>query len=359
MKIAQIANPWDTIPSTSYKGMQRVIQYLSEELVKKQIDVEIFSPHASTPWVLQDRVVSLFKDTMSDKGYDRNLEAAFALHALLHIQQSPDVDIVHIHSLDSLLMVAPFFNIPFVFTFHTNVNLSNLILTKLSSNVYFVFLSQSQRKQFPWIKNAAVIENGIPLANYPFSAKKKDYVCYIGNISYEKGVGLAIQAALKAKTKIIISGAIKDRDYFKRHIKPHLENPLVEYREPFQDEEEKNTLLKEAKAFLFPLQGEEAFSIPVRESMAVGTPVIAFARGPMHEAITDGYNGFLVQNVEQMSQKIAIIDTIDPNNCRKTIEERFTSSRMAEQYMTLYQNIVDHSVSLQNDDITKNLQNVY
>lgn len=338
MKIAQISKPWETVPPENYGGLERVVQYLSLELSKNH-QVSIFGPKSNKKWLLSADTVSLFSQSMADKGHDRNLETAQALHAILNIKEKGDYDIIHVHSIDSFLLLSNFIDLPVVFTFHNNPTYANSIMTKLSPQVHFVFVSTHHRKQFPWIKNATIIHNGIPIDEYPFSDKKDNYLTYVGAVSPQKGTHLAIRAAMISHNKLIIAGKIRDQKYFESLIEPHIDGKQIIFL-GLINEEKRNILLKDSKGFLFPIQWEEPFSTVVMESLAVGTPVIGFNRGSISEIVEDNYNGYVVRNIDEMIKRISDLEKINPVCCRKTIADKFTSKIMATKYLNLYQKII-------------------
>lgn len=337
MNIAIISKPWTQIPPQKYGGIERVVTNLVEELSKKH-QVSLFAPGNSKPNP-KVHLYSLFKHAMGDKGLDRSVEQAQATHALMELQTMKDIDIIHAHGVDPLLGAAPFINKPIIFSFHSVPNQSIRILSELVQEyVHFTFVSKAHRQSYSWIKKADVVYNGLTAKNFPFQKKKKDYLAFVGPIRPEKGIKEAIQVSITTKTPLYIAGRVRPElsDYFEHEIKPLISsNPFIKFLGEI-NESQRNTMLKHAKAFLFPISWVEPFSMSLLESLAVGTPVIAFNKGSVPEVIINGNNGFIVDNVSEMAKAVQNIGKIDPVNCQLTIEERFSTENMTKGYLSLY-----------------------
>ena len=337
MKIAQISKPWGEVPPLKYGGVERIVWFLTTEL-NKEYDVTLFAPGKSCK---EDKFkrLSLFLEPQADKGLDRNAELAQGLHAILYHLNKFKFDVLHAHSVDPILAVASVGKLPLIFTFHSVPSLPSKLLSDMSQDsVKFVFVSRAHRESYPWIKKADVVYNGLPIKNYPFSKEKKDYLAFVGPIRPEKGIVEAIEVATKSKTKILIAGRIRPeiKDYFEKEIEPRIKNNRYIQFLGEITESERNEMLKYAKAFLFPINWIEPFSTSLLESLVVGTPVIAFNKGSVPEVIEHGKNGLIVETVTEMVKAVKEIYLIKPENCRKTIEEKFNSQRMTADYLKLY-----------------------
>jgi len=337
MKIAQISKPWGEVPPPKYGGVERIVWFLTTELSKKH-DATLFAPgkrHKEERFKRR----SLFKEPQADKGLDRNVELAQGLHAILHHVNQERFDVLHAHSVDPILAIAAVRKLPLIFTFHSVPNLPSTLLSDMSQNaVKFVFVSQAHRDSYPWIKKADVVYNGLPVQNYPFSKDKKDYLAFVGPIRPEKGVVEAIEVAERSKTRILIAGRVRPelKKYFDEEVEPRIKNnKYVQFLGEIT-ENERNEMLKYAKAFLFPISWVEPFSTSLLESLVVGTPVIAFNKGSVPEVIEHNKNGLIVETVEEMVGAVKEIDKIKPESCRETIEVKFNSQRMARDYLRLY-----------------------
>jgi len=250
-------------------------------------------------------------------------------------------DLIHIHPADRAI---PFGlaikKIPIVYTLHDPIYPWRAEIFRMfqSKNQYFISVSEAQRKPAPDLNWLATIYNGLDLKLFPFSAKSENHCLFLGRLLPTKGVWEAIMAAKKAKEKLIIAGTPNQGDYWKKKIKPYLGKNIqyvgnIPYEETYK-------YYGQAKVTLCPIKWEEPFGLTLIESMAAGTPVIAFDRGSAREVIKDGKTGFLVKNTEEMTKAIKKIDKIKRENCRKWVEEKFTIEKMVENYEKAFYQIL-------------------
>jgi len=242
-------------------------------------------------------------------------------------------DILHIHPVDRAL---PFGhavrNIPTVYTLHDPIYPWRAEIFRMfaSSNQHYVSISDAQRTPAPDLNWLATIYNGIDLADIPFSDKHGDYLLFVGRITPEKGVAEAVEVARKTGEKLFILGPEVTGSYWEEKIKPYLGDQIrhvgvVSRKELYE-------YYKNAKATLVPIQWEEPFGLVMTESMATGTPVIAFRRGSVPEVVVNGQTGLIVDTIEEMIGATKKIDSIDRNICRKHIEENFGLEKMIDEY---------------------------
>jgi len=249
-------------------------------------------------------------------------------------------DLIHIHPVDRALPFGLAFpGIPIVYTLHDPVYPWRAEIFRLfqSKNQYFVSLSNAQRKPALDLNWIATIYNGLDLKNFPFSKRPKNQLLFLGRILPTKGPDLAIEATLKARENLIIAGTPNKGRYWEKKIEPYLGKNIkyvgnIPYEETYK-------YYGKAKVTLCPIQWEEPFGLTFIESMACGTPVIAFDRGSAREVIKDGKTGFVVKNIEEMVKAIKKIDQIDRRDCRKWVEEKFTIERMVDDYEKIYYKI--------------------
>ena len=166
-------------------------------------------------------------------------------------------------------------------------------------------------------------------------------LAYFGRIHPDKGTWEAIQVAKKAKMKLVIAGIIQDKSYYAKYVEPYLNDDVCYIG--LVGPEERNKVLGNAYALLHPINFDEPFGLSIVESMACGTPVLAFNRGSMPEIIQDGMNGFIVSSIEEMAGKIKDVMNISREACRKTVESRFTQERMVKEYIEVYKEILKKS----------------
>jgi glycosyltransferase involved in cell wall biosynthesis len=210
-------------------------------------------------------------------------------------------------------------------------------------NVYFNCVSQSQARAFEEFSNLlGVVPNGIAVEQFPFTRDKDNYVLWLGRICEEKAPHLAIAVARRAGLPIVFAGQIYPfsyhQHYFERELRPHLNGRVRFVDTPLALQ--KIELLRHARALLVTSTVEETSSLVAMEAMACGTPVIAFRRGSFREIIADGETGFLVDTVEKMAMALEEVDGISPQACRARVKQRFTASRMAQEYEELYRRVL-------------------
>lgn len=210
----------------------------------------------------------------------------------------------------------------------------------------YISISNAQRKSILSLNFIATIYHGLALGEYEFNAKPKDYLIYFGRIIQDKGVDLAIQAALQTGLSLLIASSKNAgnnaSDYMTQKVLPFIDGNKIKMV-GYLEREAKSDFIKNAKAFVFPVQWEEPFGLTVIEAMACGTPVIAFRRGSMPELIIDGKTGIVVDPIlgqKGIEQGINNIASLNREACRKQVEENFTLSIMADKYIDAYKKVI-------------------
>ena len=186
----------------------------------------------------------------------------------------------------------------------------------------------------------ATIHHGIDLAQFPYREDAGDYLLFFGRIHHHKGVHEAIEVARRTGMRLVIAGIVQDEAYFQEQVEPHIDGSAVEYLGSVGPEK-RQEVLGGALALLHLIHFDEPFGLSVVESMACGTPVIAFGRGSMPELIRDGSTGFIVADTDAAVQAVGRIDSLDRRACRDEVEERFTCQHMARRYLDVYRKILD------------------
>jgi glycosyltransferase involved in cell wall biosynthesis len=213
---------------------------------------------------------------------------------------------------------------------------------RVPGNVFFNCVSETQAAWFRDL-DAATVRNGIDFMRFPFRAEKGDYLLWLGRICEEKGVHLAVEVARRTALPLVIAGRVYPfsyhQNYFRREVFPHLDRKSVRWEES-PNLEVKLELLSRARALLVPTMVDETSSLVAMEAAACGTPVAAFRRGAMHEVVADRRTGFLVNDVEEMVQAVRAVGDIDPYECRRRIEEKYSVALMSHRYERLYQSIL-------------------
>ncbi len=340
MKIAQIAPLMESIPPRWYGGTERIVSYLTEELVELGHDVTLFaSGDSATSARLQACVPSALRldDSVSD----------VIPHHLLLLDRvwraASRFDILHFH-IDYLHF--PLFR-PIsdrvVTTLHGRQDLADLKpVYREFAEMKLVSISNNQRKPLPDANFVATIPHGLPLDLLrPTFAPRGGYLAFLGRITPEKGPDRAIEIAKAAHMPLKIAAKVDaaDADYHREHIEPLLAGSDVEFIGEIGDDK-KSEFLGNAAALLFPIDWPEPFGLVMIEAMACGTPVIAFNCGSVPEIIEDGVTGYVVRSVEQALEKLPQALALDRKRIRAEFERRFSARRMAQDYVALYRSIL-------------------
>jgi glycosyltransferase involved in cell wall biosynthesis len=339
MRIAQVAPLYESVPPKLYGGTERVVSYLTEELVRQEQAVTLF---ASGDSVTTARLVAPCQQALR---LDKQCIDPLAHHiTMLELvkQESRQFDIIHFH-IDYLHF--PLFNeskLNTLTTLHGRLDISDLTpLYKLFSNVPLTSISFSQRDPLPWVNWIGNVYHGLPADQYTFRKETGEYLAFLGRISPEKRVDRAIAIAKEVGIPIRIAAKVDkvDHPYFEDIIVPLLRHPLVDYVGEI-GEGEKDAFLGNAKALLFPIDWPEPFGLVMIEALACGTPVIAYQRGSVAEVLEQGVTGFIVRDFQEAIQAVENIEIIDRATCRKIFEERFTAEIMANKYLSLYASLL-------------------
>jgi len=355
MKIAHIAPPWLAIPPKNYGGTEQVLYTLVEEQVALGHDVTLFAP-ANTK--TSAHLVSFFPKALRDENvpWTDHLKAYYHLRLALQHVSSNNFDILHTHlSTSGDLYIFPLtatLSTPHITTLHSRFpfdrvqnwigDTDDFYLQQWASSVPVVVISENARTDVPPQLNVIdVVYNGLPTKDFvPKGRKRDDFLVWLGRFVPEKGTHLAIEAAKRAQRPIVLAGTI-DRhqqasmSYFSDVIKPLLDNDQVKYIGPV-NQRQKISLLSRAYGLLNPIEWEEPFGMVMIEAMALGCPVISFARGAAPELIAHGETGFLVHGLDEMVQYIPQLANIDRQQTRAHVEHHFSARAMAEGYLRVY-----------------------
>jgi glycosyltransferase involved in cell wall biosynthesis len=340
MRIAQVAPLYERVPPLYYGGTERIVSYLTEELIKQGHDVTLF---ASGDSLTKGRLIAPCKRSLR---LDPDCEMPLVYHVLQLdqvYQNAASFDIIHFH-LDYLhFPFARRLGKPHVTTLHGRLDLRDLVpLYEQFNDVPVVSISNSQRSPLPSINWQGTVYHGIPSNLYELSRSQGTYLAFIGRISPEKRVDRAIEIAKRANIKLKIAAKVDavDKHYMETKIRPLLDHPLVEFIGEI-GEKEKPEFLGNALALLFPIDWVEPFGLVMIEAMACGTPTIAFRQGSVPEIIDSGVTGFVVENIDESLAALAKVQYFDRARCRRVFEERFSASRMAADYLKTYERVIE------------------
>jgi len=339
MKIAQVAPLFERVPPKAYGGTERVISYLTEELVRQGHDVTLF---ASGDSITAARLVPVIDQSLR---LDPSRQEWLIYHTMMLDQvlaMADEFDVIHFHTDYLHFPLIRHLPVPHVTTLHGRLDMPDLVpLYRQFHHVPLVSISRSQRSPLPDVNWRDTVYHGLPPDLYAFHAKPGEYFAFVGRISPEKRVDRAIDIAIRCGVPIKIAAKIDRADevYFKEHIEKLFRHPLVEYIGEI-GEADKRVLLGGARALLFPIDWPEPFGLVLIEAFACGTPVIAYRHGSVPEIVEEGVTGFLVDDQEQALQAAQRIDDIDRARCRQTFEHRFTAQHMAENYLRVYRQVL-------------------
>lgn len=333
MRIAMLSPiAWRT-PPRHYGPWENVVSLLTERLVAEGIEVTLFATGDSeTAGTLH---------AICPRGYEEDASIIPKVWECLHIsevfERASEFDIIH-NNFDFLpLSYAGLIETPVVSTIHGFSSPGILpVYQKYNGRVSYVSISNADRA--PELEYIATIYHGIDLRQFDFHPESDDYLVYFGRIHPDKGTREAIDIAKASGKKLILAGIIQDEAYYRQHVEPFLNTSDVVYVGSVGPVE-RNRLLGHASALLHPIYFNEPFGLSIIESMACGTPVIAFNKGSMPEIIENGHNGFLVATVEEAIERVAHIRTLERAACRRHIEQHFTVERMAQEYIQVYETL--------------------
>ncbi len=334
MKIAMLSPiAWRT-PPRHYGPWERVVSLLTEGLVRQNIDVTLFATKDSiTEAELRGVCPAPYEE---DKTLDPKVWEC--LHISQVMEQASEFDLIHNHFDFLPLSYSKLIKTPMVTTIHGFSSPKILpVFQKYNQHTHYVSISDADRS--PELDYIRTVYHGIDLEHFTLKETPGDYLLYFGRIHPDKGTWEAIQVAQKTGMKLVIAGIIQDQEYYNQVVEPHL-NEKITYIGSVGPEE-RDTLLGNAFALLHPIFFNEPFGLSVVEAMACGTPVLAFGKGSMPEIIENGANGFIVSNVDEMTEKLKNIENIPRKSCREKVVKRFSQEIMVKGYLSVYEDILN------------------
>jgi glycosyltransferase involved in cell wall biosynthesis len=334
----------ESVPPTRYGGTERIVSYLTEALVAQGHDVTLF---ASGDSVTSAELVPVVDRSL--RLHPRRTDW-LVWHTILLDEvfaRAASFDIIHLHVDVLHYPLVRRCSTPCVTTLHGRLDLPDLQpLHRRFADLALVSISDAQRRPLPGANWVATVHHGLPQDLYDFHPRPHDYFAFVGRISPEKRVDRAIEIAIACNTKLRIGAKVDPADeaYFEQQIRPLLGHPLVEYVGEIGDDE-KNDFIGHARALLFPIDWPEPFGLVMLESLACGTPVIAYRHGSVPAILRDGETGFIVENQTQAIEAARRIDGIDRRRCRHHFETRFLSATMANDYLAVYRRLVEQAAA--------------
>jgi glycosyltransferase involved in cell wall biosynthesis len=343
MRIAQIAPLVESVPPRLYGGTERVVAYLTEELVAMGHDVTLFASGDSETsatlrpmWPRALRLDPSLADPITPQ-----------LMMMEDVRRVADTfDILHFHVDHWPFSLFSRQRTPFLTTLHGRLDLAELgpIYARFPQ-VPVVSISDAQRQPLPQANFVATIQHGLPEDLLTPLAIRPSYLAFLGRICPEKRPDRAIEIASRSGIPLRIAAKVDrvDERYFAEKIRPLLDRPGVEFLGEIGDRE-KSEFLSGALALLAPIDWPEPFGLVMIEAMACGTPVIAFDRGSVREIVAEGRTGFIVSDVEGAVASCRRLHELDRATIRAEFEERFSARRMAEDYVALYRRLADQEL---------------
>lgn len=334
MKIAIVAPPFG-----ESGGPEIVAKNIAHALKKEGVDVTLFAPGDWKTDVKHVHTLSKSIWNMSAKDKKGKIEELRIKNQMKVVEYADSFDVVHFHCQRYSLYAAAKIKRPCILTFHNNFS-KEMVLNAKRAGMHTVAISYAQNK-----KNLAdtVIHHGIPTEKITPSFKKGSYLLFLGRLSDQKGVDIAIEIARRSGKKLYIFGRVGNTEerkkYFEKKIKPFIDNNHVFFRGMISHDEIYKYCAN-AEALLFPIRRSEAFGLVSIEALACGTPVICTEVAPLTEILKDTRVSFLSNDINELVEAAKNIESFDRKVCRKYAEEKFDSSRMAKEYIALYRKIL-------------------
>ena len=354
MKIIQVAPPYLNLNDRMlYGGIERLIMGLKKEFDKLGCENKVIAPEGDNIIgdILPTLPESYWTSTNRNSQYSNSANLVFSnlahLSKAIEYINSSDAEIVHDHN-GKLFPFLRLLNKPLLTTLHgpSDWFWNPEIYQSWMENNHFNAVSKAQREDYNFLKIDYIVPNGLDLKSFPLGEGKGGYLFSLGQICKNKGQHLAIEIAKKSGRKLIIGGIVsddptdsEDRRYFEEEIKPHIEKGKVEFIGPLNDVQKKY-YYKNASGFLMPISCNEAFGLVLIESLACGTPVIAYNRGAIPEIVEDNKNGFIARDVNHAVELTNRLNEIDRKYCRDSVIEKFDIEKVAQSYLRVYEDII-------------------
>ncbi len=339
MRIAQVAPLIESVPPSGYGGTERVVSYLTEELVRQGHEVTLFASGDS------QTAAKLIAGSPQALRLDPDVVDPIA-HEILEIERvaamADQFDIIHWHLDYFHFPLSRRLGVPYLTTLHGRLDLPDIQpLYGEFTEAPLISISNDQRSPLPNVNWIETIHHGMPADELTPRYEDGQYLAFLGRISPEKRADRAIEVARQAGIPLKIAAKVDDddREYFEEHIEPMLEADHVDFIGEIGPAD-KGDFLAHAHALLFPIDWAEPFGLVMIESMACATPVIAFRTGSVPEVITDGVSGFVVDDLDGAVDAVQRLGEIDRRTCRQAFDERFTVDRMARDYLALFEHLV-------------------
>jgi glycosyltransferase involved in cell wall biosynthesis len=369
LRIAQVAPLFESVPPHGYGGTERVVSYLTEELVKLGHEVTLFASGDSRT---SARLIPACARSLRLDPHCVDQVARHLVLVELVYRYAAEFDLIHFHIDYAHYPVTRRQRVPHITTLHGRLDIPDLVpLYREFRDMPVVSISNSQRQPLPWLDWRATVYHGLPgdesagwagwgtaggasaaaagggtgagagETSGEADSDGRGYLLFLGRVSPEKGLDTAIEIARRARRPLRVAAKVDraDREYFERDIAPLLRPPRVEYLGEVGGDE-KLSLLTGALGLLFPIKWPEPFGLVMIEAMACGTPIVAFRAGAVPEVMTDPRSGFVCSSIEEAVAAVQRLPELPRCGCRQVFEERFTAARMARDYLEVYRGLL-------------------
>jgi len=346
------------VPPKGYGGTELIVSLLTEELVNRGHEVTLFASGDSTTSAKLD---SYFPEAIGNSGDIKNVPFLPLLHCSYCFEKAGDFDIIHNHAQYYAMFFSGLTKTPVVHTMHGSFSRGDVpedsrMTLEHFKDQQFVSISNAQQEGMPDLNFVGTVYNGTPLESIPFSDKKEDYLLWIGRISRKKGPLEAIEVAKRSGKQLKMVAAVDsiEREFFEKEVQPLIDGEQITFHGEVSHEETVE-YFKYASATLVPISWNEPFGLVMVESMASGTPVIAFNRGSVPEVVDDGVTGFIIDpekegkfavsqtGIEGMVEAVKRIGEIAPRKCRERVELMFSVKAMVDGYEKVYETMLAKS----------------
>ena len=344
MRIAQVAPLTEAVPPKLYGGTERVVSWLTEELVGLGHEVTLY---ASGDSCTAAKLEAAWPKALRLDGSIRDPNALHMLMLERVFQRASEFDVLHFH-----LDYYPFSmfsrqSTPFITTLHGRLDLpEHQPLFSAFTSIPVVSISNAQRRPLPQAGWVGTVHHGLPEQLLVPRPIQPSYLAFLGRIAPEKGVDRAIRIARHCGIPLRIAAKVDkvDVEYFETVIRPHLQAPHVEYIGEISDRE-KSDFLSGAVGLIMAIDWPEPFGLSMIEAMACGTPVVAFNRGSVPEVVEDGLTGFVVEDETSAAVAVDRLPELSRHTVRRRFEERFTARRMAKEYLAVYRGLSEQAAA--------------
>jgi glycosyltransferase involved in cell wall biosynthesis len=339
MRIAQVAPLAESVPPKLYGGTERVVSWLSEELVALGHDVTLF---ASGDSKTSGSLVPVIPRAIRLSRPRPDPFPAYAAQLDAIAEAATDFDVVHCHMEWVHLPMLARLGVPHLTTFHNRLDTPDLppVIARFP-RAPLISISDHHRTPLPRANWLGTVYHGMPATTLKPSHQPGTYLAFVGRLTKEKGPEVAIRLAKAARMPLRMAAKIPRADarYYKDRLQPVIDGQQIQLVGELNDAA-KGELLRGASALLFPIDWPEPFGLVMIEAMACGTPVVAFRRGSVPEVIDDGVTGFIVDNEDEAVAAIGRVGELDRRRVRATFERRFTARRMAQDYVRHYESLI-------------------